>query len=231
MNFKEAEQLQRALNLPRPPERVETFDISNIMAGRLPAGGNQAAGSMVSFFNGKPDKSNYRRFRIREVEGIDDFQMLAEIIRRRYRRLKREGRIFPDLIIVDGGKGQLSAAVATLASLEAQIPVVAIAKREEEVFVPGRADPVTFPQDSPAKFLLMRLRDEAHRSANRHREARGKKTSKVSLLDAVPGLGEEGKKKLLRKFGSLSGIREASDRELLEVLSALQVGELRRHFS
>ncbi len=137
----------------------------------------------------------------------------------------------PDLLVIDGGKGQLSAVLEVLSTLKIDIPVIGLAKREEEVFVPGRADPVTFPQDSPAKFLLMRLRDEAHRSANRHREARGKKTSKVSLLDAVPGLGEEGKKKLLRKFGSLSGIREASDRELLEVLSALQVGELRRHFS
>ena len=173
--FKEAEQLQRALNLPRPPERVETFDISNIMAGRLPAGGNQAAGSMVSFFNGKPDKSNYRRFRIREVEGIDDFQMLAEIIRRRYRRLKREGRIFPDLIIVDGGKGQLSAAVATLASLEAQIPVVAIAKREEEVFLPGKRDSVRLAQDSLALQLVQRMRDEAHRFAiSYHRQLRRK---------------------------------------------------------
>ena len=132
--FKEVEQLRRALNLPRLPERVETFDISNIM-------GNQAVGSMVSFFNGKPDKSNYRRFRIREVEGIDDFQMLAEVIRRRYSRLKRERLIFPDLIIVDGGKGQLSAAVAALTSLEVQIPIIAIAKREEEVFCPAKGIP------------------------------------------------------------------------------------------
>ncbi|HBO97962.1 MAG TPA: excinuclease ABC subunit C [Candidatus Omnitrophica bacterium] len=174
--FKEAEQLQRALNLPRLPERVETFDISNIMAGRLPAGGNQAVGSMVSFFNGKPDKANYRRFRIREVEGIDDFQMLAEIIRRRYRRLKREGRIFPDLIIVDGGKGQLSAAVEALVSLEVRIPVIAIAKREEEVFLPGKRDPVRLAQDSLALQLVQRMRDEAHRFAVAyHRLLREKK--------------------------------------------------------
>ncbi len=166
--FKEAEQLQRALNLPRLPERVETFDISNIM-------GNQAVGSMVSFFNGKPDKSNYRKFRIREVEGIDDFQMLAEVIRRRYGRLKREGLIFPDLVIVDGGKGQLSAAVAALCALEVQIPVMAIAKREEEVFLPGKRDPVRLAQDSLALQLVQRMRDEAHRFAiSYHRQLRRK---------------------------------------------------------
>ncbi len=166
--FKEAEQLQRALNLPRLPERVETFDISNIM-------GNQAVGSMVSFFNGKPDKSNYRRFRIREVEGIDDFQMLAEVIRRRYSRLKREGLIFPDLIIVDGGKGQLSAAVEALALLEVQIPIIAIAKREEEVFLPRKRDSVRLAQDSLALQLVQRMRDEAHRFAIvYHRQLRAK---------------------------------------------------------
>ncbi len=166
--FKEVEQLQRALNLPRLPERVETFDISNIM-------GNQAVGSMVSFFNGKPDKSNYRRFRIREVEGIDDFQMLAEVIRRRYSRLKREGLIFPDLIIVDGGKGQLSAAVAALSVLEVQIPIMAIAKREEEVFLPGKRDPVRLSRDSLALHLVQRMRDEAHRFAvSYHRQLRRK---------------------------------------------------------
>ena len=174
--FKEAEQLQRALNLPRLPERVETFDISNIM-------GNQAVGSMVSFFSGKPDKSNYRRFRIRpvgslreEVASINDCQMLADIIRRRYSRLKREGLIFPDLIVVDGGKGQLSAAVAALASLEVQIPIMSIAKREEEVFLPGKRDPVRLSPDSLALQLVQRMRDEAHRFAiSYHRQLRAKK--------------------------------------------------------
>ena len=167
--FKEAEQLRRALNLPRLPERVETFDISNIM-------GKQAVGSMVSFFNGKPDKSNYRKFCIREVEGIDDFQMLAEIIRRRYSRLKREGLIFPDLVIVDGGKGQLSAAMDALESLEVQIPIMAIAKRQEEIFLPGKRDPVRLPLDSLALQLVQRMRDEAHRFAVLyHRQLRAKK--------------------------------------------------------
>jgi excinuclease ABC subunit C len=135
----------------------------------------------------------------------------------------------PDLIVIDGGKGQLNAALEVLTALKVPIPVLGLAKREEEVFIAGQSDPVTFPQDSSAKFLLMRLRDEAHRSANRHREARGKKSSKASVLDAVPGLGEEGKKALLRKFGSISAIREASDEELRELVSELQLKELRRH--
>ena len=167
--FKEVEQLQRALNLPRLPECIETFDISNIM-------GCQAVGSMVSFFSGKPDKSNYRRFRIRGVEGIDDFRMLAEVIRRRYSRLKREGLIFPDLIIVDGGKGQLSAAVTALSELDVQIPIAAIAKQEEEIFLPGKRDPVRLSSDSLALQLVQRMRDEAHRFAvSYHRQLRKKK--------------------------------------------------------
>ncbi len=135
----------------------------------------------------------------------------------------------PDLLVMDGGKGQLSSVVEILKMFKVDIPVIGLAKREEEVFVDDQRDPVPFPHDSPAKFLLMRLRDEAHRFANRHREARGKKSTKASILDAVPSLGEEGKKKLLRKFGSISGIREAADGELLEMLSELQVRELRRH--
>lgn len=166
--YKEAEQLQRALNLPRLPNRIETFDISNIM-------GNQAVGSMVSFLNGKPDKSNYRRFKIKEVEGIDDFKMMAEIVKRRYRRLKSEGKLFPDLIVIDGGKGQLSAARAELIKIGIDIPMVALAKKEEEIYVPNKKNPVKLALDSLGLKLLQRTRDEAHRFAlNYHRHLRGK---------------------------------------------------------
>lgn len=166
--YKETEQLQRVLHLPRRPERIEAFDISNIM-------GQQAVGSMVSFFNGKPDKSNYRRFRIREVEGIDDFEMIAEVVRRRYRRLRNEGLPFPDLIVIDGGKGQLSAAREELFSLRVDIPLISLAKREEEVFLPGRRIPVILSRESLALKLLQRIRDEAHRFAlSYHRKLRGK---------------------------------------------------------
>jgi len=168
--YKEAEQLQRALGLPRLPERIETFDISNIM-------GNQAVGSMVSFFCGRPDKNQYRRFRIKEVRGIDDFRMIAEIVKRRYRRLRNEGAPYPDLIVIDGGKGQLSAAVGELNALEVNIPIVSLAKREEEVFLPGKRDALRLAMDSLGLKLLVRMRDEAHRFAvNYHRHLRTKQS-------------------------------------------------------
>jgi len=139
--------------------------------------GNQAVGSMVSFFNGLPDKKNYRRFKIKEVSGIDDFQMIAEIVRRRYRRLKEEGQIFPDLIVIDGGKGQLGAAVEELKRLEVEIPIISLAKREEEVFLPNKRSAIILPKDSLGLKLLQRTRDEAHRFAiNYHRLLRGKNT-------------------------------------------------------
>lgn len=167
--YKEAEQLQRLLSLPRRPERIETFDISNIM-------GDQAVGSMVSFLNGKPDKSNYRRFRIKEVEGSDDVRMIAEVVRRRYRRLKDEGLPYPDLIVIDGGKGQLSSACGELGALGVAIPVAALAKKEEEVFLPKKRDPIRLSHRSLALQLLQRMRDEAHRFAVKyHRHLRNEK--------------------------------------------------------
>jgi len=167
--YKEAEQLQRVLGLPKRPDRIEAFDISNIM-------GQHSVGSMVSFLNGKPDKSNYRKFRIKNVEGIDDFKMMAEVVRRRYTRLKAERRRFPDLILIDGGKGQLSAARAELAALDLEIPLASLAKREEEIFLPGKRKAVILPKDSLGLMLLQRIRDEAHRFAVAyHRTLRGKK--------------------------------------------------------
>ena len=167
--YKEAEQLQRVLNLPRLPARIEAFDISNIM-------GNQAVGSMVAFLNGKPDKNNYRRFRIKEVQGIDDFKMIGEVVRRRYRRLRDERRFFPDLIVIDGGKGQLSAALTELGALDIDIPVVSLAKREEEIFLPRKRDALRLAKDSLGLKLLQRMRDEAHRFAvTYHRTLRTKR--------------------------------------------------------
>jgi excinuclease ABC subunit C len=166
--FKEAEQLERALKLPRRPERIECIDISHTF-------GERSAGSLVSFHNGKPDKSNYRRFRIRETMGIDDFKMIAEVVRRRYGRLKREGRPYPDLVVIDGGKGQLASACDELKALGIDIPVVSLAKREEEVFTPAKRSAVRLSQDSLALKLLQRVRDEAHRFAvSYHRLLRGK---------------------------------------------------------
>jgi len=167
--FKEVEQLQRALGLPRPPERVECIDISTTM-------GERAVGSLVAFLNGKPDKSHYRRFRIKEVEGMDDFKMVAEVVRRRYGRLKREGMAYPDLIVIDGGKGQLASAYAELKKLDVDIPLISLAKREEEVFLPGKRYAVLLSKDSLGLKLLQRVRDEAHRFAIAyHRKLRDKK--------------------------------------------------------
>ncbi|MFA5059501.1 MAG: excinuclease ABC subunit UvrC [Candidatus Omnitrophota bacterium] len=167
--YKEIDQLQRVLQLSRRPERIEAFDISNTM-------GRQAVGSMVSFLDGKPDKRNYRRFKIREVKGIDDFKMIAEIVRRRYRRLKEERLKFPDLILIDGGKGQLFAALEELHKLSINIPLASIAKREEELFLPGKRESIKLPKDSLALQLIQRIRDEAHRFAiNYHRLLRARK--------------------------------------------------------
>ena len=154
--FKEAEQLERALGLGKAPVRIECFDISNIM-------GNQSVGSMVSFLSGKPDKSNYRRFRIKTVSGIDDFQMIAEVVRRRYTRLQKEGASFPDLIVIDGGKGQLAAAMKELKKLKLSLGLISLAKREEEIFIPGKRNSLKLSHDSLGLKLLMRVRDEAHR--------------------------------------------------------------------
>ena len=171
--FKEAEQLQRVLGLERAPVRIECFDNSNTM-------GEQSVGSMVSFLNGKPDKSNYRRFKIKTVDGIDDFKMIAETVRRRYTRLKNEGASYPDLIVIDGGKGQLAAAVKELKLLNLPLPVISLAKREEEVFVPGKRNPLKLAHDSLGLKLLMRIRDEAHRFGLRyHTLLRSKKFLEV----------------------------------------------------
>ena len=167
--FKETEQLERALDLSCRPERIECIDISTIM-------GAQSVGSLVSFLNGKSDKANYRRFRIKDVKGMDDFKMVAEVVCRRYGRLKREGLAYPDLIVIDGGKGQLAAAVEELERLEVDVAVISLAKRDEEVFVPGKRKAIMLSKDSLALKLLQRVRDEAHRFAiSYHRLLRGKK--------------------------------------------------------
>ncbi len=162
--YKEAEQIQRVLNLPKAPVRIEAFDISNIM-------GAQAVGSMVSFLDGKPDKSNYRRFKIKQVTGIDDFKMIGEVVRRRYSRLKDDNMTFPDLILIDGGKGQLKAAYQELKGLNVDIPIISLAKREEEVFVPFKQSPIILSKDSLGLKLLQRVRDEAHRFAVKYHRA------------------------------------------------------------
>ncbi len=161
--------LQSALGLPRPPARIECFDISHVQ-------GAATVASMVVFENGRPLKSHYRKFKINTVAGVDDFKSMAEVVGRRYRRVRDEGATWPDLILIDGGPGQLSAARRALAAATARpVPLASLAKREEEIFLPDRAEPVRLPKDSPALQILQHARDEAHRFAiGFHRARRGK---------------------------------------------------------
>jgi len=161
--------LQAALGLPRPPARIECFDISHVQ-------GASTVASMVVFENGRPLKSHYRKFKINTVAGVDDFKSMAEVVGRRYRRIREEGGAWPDLILIDGGPGQLSAARRAFDAVAARaVPLASLAKRDEEVFLPDRAEPVRLPKDSPALQILQHARDEAHRFAvSFHRARRGK---------------------------------------------------------
>ena len=203
--------LQKALALPKPPRRIEAFDISNIS-------GTDAVASMVCFENGRPSKANYRRFKIRTVQGIDDFAMMHEAVFRRYRRVMEENQEMPDLILIDGGKGQLSSALAALRELGIENqPVIALAKRLDEVFVPGNPDPQNIPKDSPALRLLQQVRDESHRFAvSYHRTLRGKRQI-ASILDEIPGVGEQRRRKLLEHFGSVRDLMKASAEEIAAI--------------
>jgi excinuclease ABC subunit C len=213
--------LQDALGLPVPPLRIEAYDISTIQ-------GTNTVGSMVVLEDGLPKNSDYRRFRIRTVAGQDDFASMEEVLRRRFAAYLKErdlpveerGRFSypPSLVLIDGGAGQLSRAVRVLADLDLDIPVVGLAKRMEEVYMPGRADPIRIPRDAEALHLLQRVRDEAHRFAiTYHRKLRNRSMID-STLDDVPGIGPTRKKALLRRFGSLKRIRAASRQELGETL-------------
>jgi len=203
-------ELQNALDLPSFPSVIEAFDISNI-------GGTDATGSLVAFLNGKPDKKNYRRFKIKTVEGMDDFAMMGEVVGRAYARRKQEGENMPDLVLIDGGKGQLSAALSAIRDLGIKINVAGLAKEFEHIFLPDRGEPVILPKDSPALKLLQSIRDEAHRFAvGYHRKLRGKSVTR-SELDVIPGIGEKKKQALLLYFGSVEKLRVADVDEIVKV--------------
>ena len=193
--------LQRDLRLPTPPRRIECFDISNIQ-------GSDPVASMVCFVNGRAKKSDYRKYVIRIKSTPDDFAMMREVIERRYSRLISEKKELPDLIIVDGGKGQLSSALSVLKKLEIKKqPVIGLAKRLEEVFVPGISDAQMLPRTSSSLKLLQQIRDEAHRFAvTFHRQRRKKRTIK-SALDEIPGIGEKRRNALMKKFGSIKKMK------------------------
>ncbi|HKW59078.1 MAG TPA: excinuclease ABC subunit UvrC [Candidatus Dormibacteraeota bacterium] len=216
--------LAEALDLESPPKRIECYDISNIQ-------GDSAVGSMVVFVDGRPRNDHYRHFRIKFTPGPNDFAMLQEVLRRRLERLesaqrREESDIVgdpsftsrPDLILIDGGRGQLSAALEVLESAGyADIPTFALAKEREEIFAPGRAEPIVQERNSPGMFLVQRIRDEAHRFAiTHHRKVRSRKAL-TSPLDSVEGIGPARKRALLRHFGSVQAIREAPVDEIVRL--------------
>ncbi|MCO5215333.1 MAG: excinuclease ABC subunit UvrC [Thermomicrobiales bacterium] len=210
-------ELAEALDLPRMPRRIECFDNSNIQ-------GTSPVASMVVFEDGRPAKKEYRRFSIKTVVGADDFASMKEVIGRRFRRAKEadeetEGKwtTLPDLVIIDGGKGQLSAALEALEEIGMEVPICGLAKEQEEIFLPGRPDSILLPRDSQALFLVQRIRDEAHRFAiTYHRNTRRKNAFK-SQLDDIPGVGPTRKKALMKHFGSIKAMRAATIDEITAV--------------
>ncbi|MFC1994747.1 excinuclease ABC subunit UvrC [Chloroflexota bacterium] len=207
-------ELREQLRLPRLPNRMECYDISDIR-------GTSAVGSMVVFDQGRPKPAHYRRFRIKAVQGSDDYAMMQEVLRRRFARKKTgdgSWAAWPDLVLIDGGKGHLNAVLEVVRQLELDdIPLASIAKEEEGVFLPERAEPLVLPRNSQALYLLQRVRDEAHRFAlSYHLKVRRTKAL-TSGLDAVPGVGPKRKRALLRKFGSLRAIKEAGIEDLAAV--------------
>ena len=220
-------ELQQALDLPAPPARIECYDISHTQ-------GAQTVGSMVVFVQGVPKKSDYRRFNVRTV-GNDDYGSMREVLSRRFQRYKdylggelhdpdQIGKIkkqtawalLPDLLIIDGGKGQLSVAIEVLEQFDLQdeVPLAALAKQEEELFVPGKSKSILLPERSQGLYLVQRVRDEAHRFANEGHRKRRSKVGVASILDGIPGVGPKRRQTLLAHFGSLDDLRKATAEEI-----------------
>ncbi len=219
------EALQRDLRLPALPRRIECFDNSNIQ-------GSDPVASMVVFVDAKPRKSDYRKFKIRTVVGPDDFASMEEVIGRRYSRVMREGGQLPDLVVVDGGKGQLSAAVESLRAINLpNQPIIGLAKKLEEVFVPGESESILLPRTSSALKLLQHIRDEAHRFAiTFHRSIREKRVISTQLTE-IEGVGATKATKLLREFGSVKGVQDASLEQLATVVGTKAAQNIKDYFT
>ena len=207
-----AQKLGQVLGYEREIGKIESFDISNIQ-------GSDSVAGMVVLDRGKFDKNQYRIFNIKTVAGADDFRSMAEAVDRRYRRLLEEGKTLPDMILIDGGRGQLNAALAALNKLGIEeIPIAGLAKREEEIYVPDQEEPIRLERRDPALQLLQMVRDETHRFAvSSHRRRRSKRILH-SELDDLPGIGEKRRKLLIERFGSVSGVKQASAADLVNVL-------------
>lgn len=204
-------ELQRELGLPRVPRSLVCFDISH-------ASGTDTVASCVWFENGRPKRSEYRKFTVRDTVGVDDFKSMHEVVQRFLRRRRDEGKALPDLVVIDGGKGQLSSAVQALRELDlASQLIVSLAKREEEIFLPGRSDGIRLPRRSPALRLLQQARDEAHRFAITFQRSKRAARTITSELLQIPGVGPTRRRALLHRFGSVQGVREASLQDLAEL--------------
>ncbi len=212
-------ELKKELDLPGLPSRIEGYDISNIQ-------GKDAVGSMVVFEHGRPKNSLYRRFKIKTVPGADDYAMLREVLKRRFKRMasgdgetKNESwAVVPDLVLIDGGKGHLNAALEAMKEANlTDIPVISLAKENEEIFLPGKSDPLVLSRSSAGLQMLQRLRDEAHRFAIGYYQKVHKKRAFTSALEGIPGIGPKRRKALIKYFGSVKGIREASVEDLIKV--------------
>jgi excinuclease ABC subunit C len=217
-------ELQKALNLPSPPNRIECYDISTTQ-------GSATTGSMVVFVQGVPWKRDYRQFNVRGMDSPDDFKSIEQVLTRRFKRWQSiqlkdtphktntAWTLLPDLLIIDGGKGQLSVAEKVLEKFDllGRIPVAGLAKKREELFVPGRSNPIILPRRSQGLYLVQRIRDEAHRFAITHHRNRRGKSLTASVLDTVPGVGQKRRAALIKAFGSVAEIKRASLEEIAAV--------------
>ncbi len=203
--------LGRELGLTRIPRSLVCFDIST-------AQGTDTVGSAIWFENGRPRRAEYRKFKVKTVEGTDDFAAMREVVTRYFQRRIEDGKPLPDLVVIDGGKGQLAAAHAALESLgQSAIPLISLAKREEEIFMVGRGEPLRLPRRSAALRLLQRARDEAHRFAVTYNRKRRAMRTVTSELLKVPGIGPTKRRLLLQTFGSVQGVRAASEAEIAKL--------------
>jgi excinuclease ABC subunit C len=218
------EALQRDLRLPSPPRRIECFDISNIQQ-------SDTVASLVVFVDGKPKKSEYRKFKIHSVEGQNDFAGIREVVQRRYERVLQEKKDLPNLIMIDGGKGQLSSAMESLQALGlATLPVLGLAKKLEEVFLPDQSEPVQLPRTSSGLRLLQQIRDEAHRFAvTYHRLVRSKRILQTEL-DLIKGIGKKRAGDLLEVFGSVQGVKFATTEQLAEIVGEAIATKIMEYF-
>ena len=208
-------ELKENLGINQLPGILECFDISNIS-------GSFAVGSMVRFINGHPAKSQYRRYRIKNVSGIDDFKMINEVVKRRYERLQNEQRTFPDLIIIDGGPGQLHAAYNALEELGLlHLNIIGLAKKNEEIFTMNSSHPIVLDRHQPSLKLLQFIRDEAHRFANSYHQKLRHKRIQDSVIDEIPGIGKKRKLELLKQFGSINNLRKKNAKEIVDKMPGI----------